>query len=440
MTLIVDRRKDSKGKSSVNRGKFIRRFKENIREAVSDAVGKGGIKDLGNGEVSISGSDISEPEFRIGSGGVKERVYPGNDRFHKGDEVDRPQSGGGGTGKGSASDSGEGLDEFAFTLTKEEFMDLFFEDLELPNMVKRQVSNTEEFKWVHAGFTPVGVPTNLDLVRTMRGACGRRIALGGKGLFRLRELEAEFEAKGGEARLEELAEILLSPQSYSATAEEEVEAEELAVILKEIDVLKGRKRHIPFIDTFDLRFRNRAKTPAPSSKAVMFCIMDVSGSMDEMRKDVAKRFFLLLYLFLEKNYKKIDVVFVRHTTEAEEVDEETFFHSQETGGTIVSSALKLSQEIMKTRYASDDWNIYVAQASDGDNWGRDSDECADLIQAHILPRCQYYSYIEIAEYPQDLWEAYSTIAGAHPGHFAIERVKDKSQIYSVFRELFKKRV
>jgi len=130
------------------------------------------------------------------------------------------------------------------------------------------------------------------------------------------------------------------------------------------------------------------RVPVPSSKAVMFCIMDVSGSMTQSIKDIAKRFFILLYLFLERNYKQIELVFVRHHTHAKEVDEQEFFYSRETGGTIVSSALKLTADIIDARYSPADWNIYIAQASDGDNWDGDSASCADILSKQILDKVQ----------------------------------------------------
>jgi Uncharacterized conserved protein len=119
---------------------------------------------------------------------------------------------------------------------------------------------------------------------------------------------------------------------------------------QEIDRLKARINRLPFLDTFDLKYNLLVKQPNPSSKAVMFCLMDVSGSMTQATKDIAKRFFILLYLFLKRNYDRIEVVFIRHHTSAREVDEEEFFYSRETGGTIVSSALKMMQEIMAERY------------------------------------------------------------------------------------------
>ena len=417
---IIDRRFDSRNKSSVNRSRFIRRFKGQIRKAVAEAIGKRGIRDLDNGEkVSIPGKDIAEPQFTLGKGGVWEQVHPGNDRFTQGDEVERPLGGGKGQGKGAASNEGEGMDDFAFTLTREEFLDIFFDELALPNLVKRQLARVEEYKRVRAGYTSTGVPTNISLTRTMRGAAGRRIAIGGPYAAKLRELE------------EALDKLLLSQRE----GDPEVEA-----LKREIAKLRAKIGAIPFIDSFDLRYNNRVRIPQPTTQAVMFCVMDVSGSMDEGKKDVAKRFFMLLYLFLSRNYEKVDVVFIRHHTTAEEVDEDAFFHSRETGGTVVSSALELMRDIVRTRYASGNWNIYGAQASDGDNWNDDSPKCRELLSESILPACQYFAYIEVTEAePQNLWQEYERLAASHSGHFAMQRIATVTDIYPVFRELFRKR-
>ena len=168
--------------------------------------------------------------------------------------------------------------------------------------------------------------------------------------------------------------------------------------------------------------------------------MDVSGSMDESRKDMAKRFFILLYLFLERVYERIDVVFIRHHTQAQEVDEETFFHSRETGGTVVSSALKLMQQVIEKRYPVEEWNIYGAQASDGDNWDNDSLTCKTLLADKLLPLCQYFAYVEICDGPgQNLWDEYARLQPWVP-NFAMQKIRQPADIYPVFRELFKKQV
>jgi uncharacterized sporulation protein YeaH/YhbH (DUF444 family) len=207
---------------------------------------------------------------------------------------------------------------------------------------------------------------------------------------------------------------------------------------KEIAELKRRIEAVPFIDTFDLRFNNFVKRPVPSSQAVMFCLMDVSGSMDQPTKDMAKRFYILLYLFLTRTYKNVEVVFIRHHTQAKEVNEHDFFYSQETGGTIVSSALELMSEIMHSRYPANEWNIYAAQASDGDNWADDSPHCRKLLEDQIMPWVRYFSYIEITTRAhQSLWFQYEELAKQFP-HFAMENIRKQEDIYPVFRELFKK--
>jgi uncharacterized sporulation protein YeaH/YhbH (DUF444 family) len=418
---IIDRRLAGKNKSIGNRERFLRRYKDQIREAVKRAVDGRGIRDLERGEeVRIPKKDISEPVFHHGQGGKREMVHPGNKEYVTGDRIQRPKGGGGqGSGKGQASDSGEGEDDFTFTLSKEEFMQVFFEDLALPHLVKTQLADVPEWKTHRAGYSSDGTPNNLHIVRSMRGALSRRIALGGDSRRELHALEAR------------VAEI------KRHHADDPVAQKEMAEAEKRIIELRGRLAGIPFLDPIDLRFRNRVKVPVPSSKAVMFCLMDVSGSMDEARKDLAKRFFIILYLFLTRHYEKIDLVFIRHHTQAQEVSEEDFFHARETGGTVVSSALELMHDIIKARYNPGEWNIYGAQASDGDNWHHDSGRCRELLVEKLLPACRYYAYVQVAEEEQNLWEEYTRLVETHK-HFAMRKAVEASQIYPVFRDLFKK--
>lgn len=418
---IVDRRLDSKHKSSVNRARFIERFKGQIQKAVADAINKRSVRDIDNGEkIGISGKDIEEPQFAHGQGGVWETVRPGNDRFSTGEQVDRPQGGRGGQGSGQASKEGEGLDEFMFTLTKDEFLDLFFDELALPNLVKQHLARVEQYRRVRAGYTQTGVPTNINLSRTMRGAVGRRIAVGGPYAAQLRALMAQ---------LDELMDKLPD------------DAPEIQHLREDIARLHAKMDKVPFVDTFDLRYNNRIRVPLPSTQAVMFCLLDVSGSMDEDRKNIAKRFFMLLYLFLTRNYERIEVVFIRHHTVASEVDEDEFFTSRESGGTVVSSALELMHKIIAARYPSNQWNIYGAQASDGDNWDDDSSHCRDLLEQSLLPLTQYFAYIEITDGPaQNLWDEYAKLAATQSDRFAMRRIATVADIYPVFRDLFKRKV
>ena len=423
MQQIIDRRLAGKNKSIGNRERFLRRYKEQVKEAVKRAIDGRGIRDIERGEdIRIPKKDISEPVFGHGQGGLREVVHPGNREYVQGDRIEKPKGGqgGGGSGRGQASDQGEGEDDFVFALSKDEFMQVFFEDLALPHLVRTQLAEVPEWKSHRAGFSSDGTPNNLHVVRSMRGALGRRIALGAGKRRTLAELD------------EELADCRAALQPGDAVAEAHIQA-----LLERIELLRGRVERIPYLDPIDLRYRSRVRVPVPTSKAVMFCLMDVSGSMDESRKELSKRFFILLYLFLTRHYEKIELVFIRHHTQAQEVDEQNFFHARETGGTVVSSALVLMEEIIRARYSPSEWNIYGAQASDGDNWHHDSGRCREILSDKLLPLVRYFAYVQVAEEEQNLWEEYTQLQGVHK-HFAMKKAVSADQIYPVFRDLFKK--
>ncbi|BCX88690.1 conserved hypothetical protein [Methylomarinovum tepidoasis] len=416
MSQIIDRRLNPKHKSAVNRQRFLKRFRRQIRKAVSDAVDGRSVTDTDSGErVTIPAKDLSEPVFQHGPGGRREIVHPGNRDFVTGDRIPRPE---GGAGRGNrASNQGEGMDDFVFELSRDEFLEFFFEDLELPDLVKTRLAQEVAHQSVPAGFSKDGIPPNLHVIRSLREAHARRIALTAGKRRRLRELEAEL----------------------AALKAEDAPERDIEALAQEIDLLKRRIAAVPFIDTLDLRYRNRIQIPKPTTQAVMFCLMDVSGSMDQYKKNLAKRFFLLLYLFLSRNYERTDVVFIRHHTIAKEVDEEEFFYSRETGGTVVSSALVLMRDIIRARYPTQDWNIYAAQASDGDNWPEDSGNCRRLLDEEIMPWLQYYAYVEIDnDYPLGLWQEYEKVAQRWP-NFAMQAIDSPADIYPVFRELFRKK-
>lgn len=417
MSQVLDRRLN-KNRSAANRQRFIKRYKNQIKKAVSDAITKRSIRDIEQGEkVNISKKDISEPIFQHGQGGIRDIICPGNKEFSKGDRIQRPPQGQGQGGGENASNEGEGEDEFVFELSREEFLDIYFEDLALPDLVRKEIAQVSDFQYRRAGFTTSGVPTNINVIRSMKQATGRRIALSSPLKKKLRRLEEELEQLEGK-----------KPK----------DTKEIERVQHDIEVCKRRMGALPFIDDIDIRYNNKIKVPVPSTQAVMFCIMDVSGSMDESKKDIAKRFFILLYLFLTRNYEKIEIVFVRHHTTAKEVDEEEFFYSRETGGTVVSSALEMVSDIIQDRFPTNAWNIYCAQASDGDNWNADSPHCQKILAESILPSVQYFAYTEIMpRHHQSLWESYSGLLERYP-NFAMQTIQNLNDIYPVFRELFKK--
>jgi hypothetical protein len=413
---IIDRRLNPGSKSLENRQRFLRRAKALVKGAVKKSSQDRDIKDvMEGGEVSIPLDGMHEPRFRR-EGGTRDMVLPGNKKFVEGDMLPRPSGGGGG---GSAPGEGDGEDAFRFVLSRDEFVDLFLDDLELPDLAKRKVAEAESEGLRRAGYTTSGSPANLSVSRTVRLALARRVALRRPRPETIAQLEAEL-ADCDEARRVEL--------------------------LAQIEALKAKVRRIPFIDPIDIRFRRFETVPKPVAQAVMFCLMDVSGSMSEHMKDLAKRFYMLLYVFLTRRYRHVEIVFIRHTDRAEEVDEDTFFHGPASGGTLVSSALQAMHEIVRSRFRPADWNIYAAQASDGDNSISDSDAVSRLLAEKILPVSQFFAYLEVGEAggssfdmpDSSLWTLYQRLR-ADGAPLSIRKVSERSEIFPVFHDLFQRR-
>ena len=433
MHQFIDRRQNPRDKSLGNRQRFIKRAREELKKVVDKSISERKLSDIdAGGDLSIPSKGIGEPRFRAdGKTGQRRRVLPGNKEFVAGDKIAKPKQGGGAGGGKEGSEEGEGEDEFRFTLSREEFLELFFEGLELPDLVKTDLSEINTTKYKRAGFARTGTPSNMDVRRTMSNSLGRRIALSRPKGEQVRELEQAIEEQRAGASLDENI-----PHG-------------LASLYDELEVLTRRQRIVAYIDPVDVRYRQREPEPSPNTQAVMFCLMDVSGSMGEREKDLAKRFFILLHLFLKRRYERIDVVFVRHTHEAREVDEETFFYSPQTGGTVVSTALDKMLEIVKERYPTQNWNIYAAQASDGENFSGDDKNCVHMLSKEIMPLSQYYAYVEILdereaelfgnpEMGAALWRSYKEIA-TDWANFAMKRITRPADIYPVFRQLFEKR-
>jgi uncharacterized protein len=418
---IVDRRLNPKAKSLGNRQRFLRRAKAEIREAIKDSLKSRRVAEAeGSERVTIRSKSLREPTFSLGRNtGRRNYVLPGNEEYQVGDEIPKPPSGGGRGNQGSPD--GEGQDEFTFTLTKEEFLDLFFDDLKLPNLVKVKLKDLKTPRTARAGFTTDGPPARLNHTRTMRKSLGRRMAL---------RRPSEAEVKGLE---EELA---------AAETEEPRNEAKIAELRARLEHKVRLRKTIAYIDPIDLQYNRFERVPKPTTQAVMFCLMDASASMTEPLKDLAKRFFMLLHVFLTRYYREVHLVFIRHTSTAQEVDEETFFRGTETGGTVISTALEEMLKVVKERYSPADWNIYAAQASDGDNFHDDMPRCLRLLDKDVLPICQYFAYVETTHgerfsdsHETPVWYGYSQVARRHK-NFATRRVASPEDIYPVFHELF----
>ncbi len=425
--VIVDRRSNPQGKSLANRQRFLERVRGDVRKAVADTIARRRIADVDTDEeVRVRVDGIEEPGFATTPEGEHDYVLPGTGGFNRGDRIRKP-SGGGGAGNGRKAGRGSGQDAFEFSLTREEFLNYFLDELELPRLARTSLAQDRMSKPQRAGISIYGQPSALDVRRTMRNSYARRIAL-------------HRPAKSEVATLEERIELARAA------------GDEPARLQAEADLVQVRRRlaRIPYVDPVDVRYARHVRLPLPATEAVMFCLMDVSGSMTEHMKDLAKRFFMLLHLFLGRRYGRVHVVFIRHTERAAEVDEETFFRSRETGGTMVSSALEMMLQVQASRFPPDRYNLYVAQASDGDNDSADRARVSTLMLGHILPIVRYFAYVETGgergAFPHhagrrttELWDTYEALgANADAEHLAMRHLNDGAAVWGVLADLFAK--
>jgi uncharacterized sporulation protein YeaH/YhbH (DUF444 family) len=416
---IIDRRKNTKGKSSENRQRLLKRIDGQIKKALPDIVKNTNVKDLTSSKdrINIPIKGIGEPQFRYDKdSGDKKNVHPGNKEFIKGDKIKKPEGGEGkGNGKKGSNDPSVTEDDFTISISREEFLDYFFSDLELPDMVKKHLNSIVEFKNKRSGYSNYGNPSRLNITSSYKNSMARRLATSIFFDKKIKEIE------------EKLKDITITQ-------------DEIILLEKELDKLKKMKLSVSFMEEVDLKYNNFEKVAIPTTSAVMFCIMDISGSMGQKEKDISKRFFMLLYMFLTKQYERIELVFIQHHTSAKEVTEDEFFNSKESGGTVVRSAIELMSKIIKERY-SQNWNIYAAQASDGDVWDKtDAEDCSNILNKEILKSLQYMIYIEICRNtPGDLWNSYKSLSNKTK-NFEIGRINEVSEIWKVFQDFFKKKV
>lgn len=234
MPIFIDRRLNPKDKSLGNRQRFLRRAREELKRSIRDRVRDGKISEVDSEQtVSIPAKGTKEPRFEEArDSGRREHVLPGNKHFSPGDRLPKPDQGGAGGSNPSTEDS---QDDFSFVLSREEVLDLFFEDLELPDMVKLNLKEILAFKPRRAGFAATGAPTNINVGRTMRNSHGRRIAL-------KRPKREELEAIR-----REIAGIEAGPPSPAAS-------ERIAVLRAELERLERRRRLIAYVDPVDIRF------------------------------------------------------------------------------------------------------------------------------------------------------------------------------------------
>jgi uncharacterized sporulation protein YeaH/YhbH (DUF444 family) len=422
MTIFIDRRKTDKGKNLGNKQRFLQRIAKAIKAKAHRVVGKSMGNEKSEGKVTVDHASVEEPTFVYGSAEQYNLIFPGNRKYVRGDIFDTNDMGeGSGSGSGDGQGEGDGEDDFTINVSREDFLNYFFEDLELPNLDKLFGDDVKIEQFSKGGYTSDGPPSRLAIVKTIMQAKMRRIAMQAPFKKKLKELEQELE------------------HAFDMEQEE--------ILRKQIKSLKIKMHAVTFIEPLtDLRYRTSIPKFKKNASAAIIFIMDNSGSMGQFEKELSRKFFTLFYLFVDRKYKDVKLYFITHTDTAKVVDEETFFNSRENGGTKVSTAYVAANKIIDTELDSEKTNIYVVQASDGDNSSYDSPECTTQL-AKIIPRVQFFTYMQIEDnavrsfFDRYLWDCLEAISlnAYSKGKFALAKLHNSDEIYTTFSTIFRKK-
>lgn len=185
----------------------------------------------------------------------------------------------------------------------------------------------------------------------------------------------------------------------------------------------------------DKRYRSWKEFPKPEAVACVIYMMDVSGSMTDEQKEIVRIEAFWIDTWIKAHYKGVDRVYVIHDAAAHEVDEHTFYHTRESGGTKISSAYELANRIIDTRYKPTDWNVYAFHFSDGDNWGDDIPKCLDLLREQLLPKVNLFGYGQV-ESPYgsgEFFEHVNELTGEHD-NVVTSRVPNRDAILGSIKE------
>lgn len=445
--IFVDRRKTGRGKSLPNREKLLKRIKDSIRAAKPEDIDSGGVKggagapskQLAN-PVKVARDALAEPTFRYARRtGEIEVVLPGNDKWLKGDEFPTDEDGDGeGRGEGGSGPGEDGEDDFVVNISRREFYDVFFEDCELPDLEQTAQRENPEAVRKPAGFQKDGNPGQLSVIRSYRNSIGRRRALTLDDREELQELQDELDALMHSFELE-IDPWLDRPGPWAA---------EVKRVSDRMAELRARIAAIPLFEKVDHRYRKTERVMVKMADAVLGMAMDISGSMDEKRKRIARKFFSLQYAFIKRKYPNTDLFFIYHTDEAEEVQEEEFFTSQKNGGTVISPAIVLAHKIIRDRYDPTQTNIYFSYAGDGDNFESDNTKVRAEIIGGLLPNVRHSVYIQVGDEFGGGWGGeggqavfWKMMQSTASEHKKLHNVKAKSEedIFQAFKSVYGKK-
>ncbi len=380
-----------------------RRHRELVEESIKKNIGNiiaeesiiGQSKDK---KIKIPIKGIKEYQFVYGNNGTSAGSGDGSEK--RGDRIGEDKAGKNGNGEGQAGNQ-EGEDIYETEITIEELIKYLFEDLNLPDIDKKKMAEIESIRSLkNLGYQRKGIPPRLAKRRSVIEKIKRKQGF-------LRNHEETDDAK------DQVEDILDS------------ETEQ-------------QKKRFPFMED-DLRYRRVREDHKKDFNAVVICIMDVSGSMDQTKKYMARSFYFLLYQFVRLKYSNVEVAFVAHTTSAKEVNEDEFFHKGESGGTYISSGYEKALEIIEQRYNPASWNIYAFHCSDGDNWSEDNKKAVECAQK-LCEVCNLFGYGEIVP---GYYSSASTIKSEYQKsinnkNFAIITMTRKEDILTGLKKLLDK--
>lgn len=380
----------SADRSASDRSRHKQKIEKAIREGVHNIVAEESIIGQdGKKRVKIPVRGIKEWQFVYGSNNRNKQAgsAPGSD-LQQGQVVKRAKQQEQGNGNKAGKDKGEEYYEVEITL--EELASYLFDSLGLPDLDKKKLKEIKEMKPKRHGHRTSGIMPRLDKRESM--------------INRIKRMSAARRA---------------------GTLEVDDDGNEV----------------FPFHED-DLVFHHIKSKPKEATNAVIFFMMDVSGSMTKNIKFIARSFFFLLYQFIRHKYEEVEIVFIGHTTEAFETDEDSFFKRGESGGTLVSTAPKLALEIISKRFHPSSWNIYAFHCTDGDNWPEDNDRAVETFRT-LTDLSQMVCYCEIcpdgermaweSDKQNTLWHALQRVSD---DKFKMANLKKPDDIWPVFKRLF----
>ena len=364
-----------------HKSKIEKAIKEGIHHIVAEEsiIGKDGKK-----KIKIPVRGIKEYRFVYGENGNKKVGSAPGKNIKRGQKVGSKQQSGQQQGTGKPGKE-KGEEYYEVEITLEELSSYLFDDLELPELEKKQMQKIMSEKHKRHGYRNKGIRPRLDKKETVKKMLRRRNSAKRAGRYNSEDDEFSFNEK-------------------------------------------------------DLRYKHIKKQFKEHSNAVIFFVMDVSGSMTQEKKYLARSFFFLLYHFVRSKYENTDIIFIAHDVEAHEVDEEKFFQRGTGGGTIVSSGVEMVKDIVLKRYHPDSWNVYVFQCSDGDNWPTDNNKLITLLDK-LKPSCQFYGYCEIEPEGDRLkWQDLSSLSTIYKklvdNKFKIATITNPQDIWPAFKTFF----